>query len=140
MESRDQRRPGTILAVLFIFYGGAHLLAFSFVWFILIALAAEGYRMSNLKTLILVGLSLLPVLPPLLSAYSVLRGRWWARGVVVSTCLVILVINLVALMQVSLHKLSTFSTNRVVFILLYGGASMALCLYGIWSVRKKHAV
>ena len=137
MENSDQRQHHTILAILFIFYGGGHLLAVAFVWFILLALAAEGYGMSNLKTIGLVGVSLLPVLPPLLSAYLLLRKRWWAKGVVILTCLAIFLINLVALRQISLHKLST---NRVVVVLLYGGASMALCLYGIWFVRKKHAV
>lgn len=97
----------------------------------------EGYyQFSKLKTAGLVVLSLFPVLPPLLSAYLLLRKRWWAKGVVILTCLEIFLINLVALRQISLHKLST---NRVVVVLLYGGASMALCLYGIWSVRKKHA-
>ena len=137
MENGDQRRHSTILAILLIFYGGAHLLAVSFVWFILLALAAEGYQMSTLKTLSLVGVSLLPVLPPLLSAYSLLRGRWWAKGVVVSTCLAIFMINLACLTQVSLIKLST---NRIILFILYGGASMALCLYAGWFVRKKGAV
>jgi hypothetical protein len=140
MENHDQRRPGTLLAVLFIFYGGAHLLALSFVWFIFLALAVEGYRMSNLKMLMLAGMSLLPVLPPLLSAYSLLRRRWWTRRVVLATCLTILLAHLVALVQILTHKLSTFSTNRVVLVGLYAGSSMTLCLYGIWSVRRMDAV
>jgi hypothetical protein len=140
MENHDQRRPRTLLAVLFIFYGGAHLLALSFVWFIFLALAVEGYRMSNLKMMMLAGVSLLPVLPPLFSAYSLLRRRWWARGVVLPTCLAILLVHLITLVQISTHKLSAFSTNRVVVVGVYGGSSMALCLYGIWSVRKMDAV
>jgi hypothetical protein len=138
MKNGEQRQHSTIVAILFIFYGAAHLLVVSFVWFILLALAGEGYyQFSKLKTAGLVVLSLFPVLPPLLSAYLLLRKSWWAKGVVILTCLAIFLINLVALRQISLHKLST---NRVVVVLLYGGASMALCLYGIWSVRKKHAV
>ena len=137
MENSDQRQHHTILAILFILYGGGHLLAVAFVWFILLALAAEGYGMSNVKRLALVEVSLLPVLPPLLSAYSLLRERRWAKGVVLSTCLAILMISLVVIMQLSRPR---FSTNRVIFAALYGGASMALCLYGIWFVRKKGAV
>ena len=141
MKNGEQRQHSAIVAILFIFYGAAHLLVLSFVWFILLALAGEGYyQFSKLKTAGLVVLSLFPVLPPLLSAYSLLRKRWWAKGVVTSTCLAIFLINLVALAQISLHKLSKLSANRVVFVVLYGGASMALCLYGIWSVRKKDAV
>jgi len=140
MENHDQRRSGTLLAVLFIFYGGAHLLALSFVGFIFLALAVEGYRMSSLKMLMLAGVGLLPVLPPLLSAYSLLRRRWWARGVVLSTCLAILLVHLVALVQISTHKLSTFSTNRVVVAGLYAGSSMTLCVYGIVSVRRMDTV
>lgn len=140
MKNGEPRQHRTIVAILFIFYGGAHLLAVSFVWFILLALAGEGYyQFARVKMAALVLLSLLPVLPPLLSAYSLLRKRWWAEGVVISTCLAIFLLNLVALMQVALPKLSRLSTNRVVFVVLYCGASMALCLYGIWSVRKKGA-
>jgi hypothetical protein len=141
MKNGEQRQHGTIVAILFIFYGAAHLLVISFVWFILLALAGEGYyQFSKLKTAGLVVLSLFPVLPPLLSAYSLLRKRWWAKGVVVATCLSIVLINLVALMQVSLHGLGSLSANRVVFVVLYVGTSMALSLYGVWSVRKKDAV
>ena len=140
MKNAEQRQHGTIVAILFIFYGAAHLLVVGFVWFILLALAGEGYyQFSKLKTAGLVVLSLFPVLPPLLSAYSLLRKRWWAKGIVISTCLAILLINLIALMQISLHKLSGLAANRVVFVVLYGGASTALCLYGIWSVRRKDA-
>jgi len=140
MENHDQRRPGTLLAVLFIFYGGAHLLALSFVWFIFLALAVEGYRMSSLKSLMLAGVSLIPVLPPLLSAYSLLRRCWWASGFVLATCLAILLVHLIALVQISTHPLSTLSTNRVVVVGLYAGSSMTLCLYGIWSVKRTSAV
>jgi hypothetical protein len=141
MKKGEQRPHSTILALLFIFYGALHLLVVAFVWFILLALAGEGYyQFSKLMTAGLVVLSLFPVLPPLLSAYLLLRKRWWAKGVVLATCLSIVLINLVALMQISLHKLSKLSANRVIFVVLYGGASMALSLYGIWSVRKKDFV
>lgn len=141
MKNGERRQHSTILAILFIFYGAAHLLVVAFVWFILLALAGKGYyQFSKLMTAGLVVLSLFPVLPPLLSAYLLLRKRWWAKGVVLATCLSIVLINLVALMQISLHKLSKLSANRVIFVVLYGGASMALSLYGIWSVRKKDVV
>jgi hypothetical protein len=138
MKNGAQRQHRTIVAILFIFYGAAHLLVISFVWFILLALAGEGYyQFSKLKTVGLVVLSLFPVLPPLLSAYSLLRKRWWANGIVISTCLAILLVNLIALMQISLHKLSGLTANRAVFVVLYGGASTALCLYGIWFVKGR---
>jgi hypothetical protein len=141
MKNSEHRQHGTIVAVLFIFYGAAHLLVVSFVWFILLALAGEGYyQFSKLKTAGLVLLSLVPVLPPLLSAYSLLRKKWWAKGVLMATCLAIFLINLIALMQVGLYKLSKLSANRVAFVVLYGGASMALCLYGILFVGRKDAV
>jgi hypothetical protein len=140
MKNGEQRQHRTIVAILFIFYGAAHLLVFSFVWFILLALAGEGYyQFSKLKTAGLVVLSLVPVLPPLLSAYSLLRKRWWTKGIVISTCLAILLINLIALMQISRRKLSGLAANPIVFVVLYGGTSTALCLYGIWSVRRKDA-
>jgi len=140
MKNGEPRQHNTIVAILFIFYGAAHLLVVAFVWFILLALAGEGYyQFSKLKTALLVVLSLIPVLPPLLSAYSLLRKSWWAKGIVISTCLAILFINLIALMQISPHKLSGLTTNRVVFVVIYGGASTALCLYGVWSVSRKDA-
>jgi len=135
MEKADQRQHSKILAILFIFYGGAHLLAVSFVWLIFLVLAAEAYlQLADLKRLGLTGVSLLLALPPLLSAYSLLRRRWWAKGVVISTCLVIFMISSVVLIQVSRPRLSM---NRVIFVILYGGASTALCLYGIWFARRK---
>jgi hypothetical protein len=141
MKNAEQRQHSTIVAILFIFYGAAHLLVISFVWFILLALAGEGYyQFSKLKTAGLLVLSLVPVLPPTVSAYALIRKKWWAKGVVTATCLAIVLINLVALVQVSLHNLSRLSANRVVFVALYGGASTALGLYGIWSVRKQNAV
>jgi hypothetical protein len=78
------------------------------------------------------------VLPPLLSAYSLLRKRWWAKAVVLATCLSIGLINLVALMQVFLSELEGLSAKRIVFIVLYFGTSMPLSLYGVWSVRRNY--
>lgn len=73
----------------------------------------------------------------LLSAYSLLRGRTWAKTLVIATSLVILMISLVVLIQISVPRLSTI---RVIFIILYGGASASLCLYGIWFVKKKETL
>jgi hypothetical protein len=139
MKNDEQRPHRTIVAILFIFYGVAHLLVISFVWFILLALAGDGYyQFSKIKTAGLVVLSFVPVLPPLLSAYSLLRKRWWAKGVVLATCLSIGLINLVALMQVSRSGLEGVSAKRIVFIVLYLGTSMALSLYGVWCVRRNY--
>jgi hypothetical protein len=137
MKNRDQRQHGKILASLFIFYAVAHLLMISFVWVITFALTADGYyQLSDPKTAGLVGGSLFPVLPPLLAAYSLLRSKWWTNGVVIATCLVMLVISVVALIQLSRPR---FSANRVGFAILYGGASAALSLYGIWFAGKNRA-
>lgn len=46
-------------------------------------------------------------------------------------------ISLVVLIQISVPRLSTI---RVIFIILYGGASASLCLYGIWLVNKKETL
>ena len=62
--------------------------------------------------------------------------RWWATGAVLTTCLVILMISLVVSIQISWPELST---NRAIFVILYGGASMGLCLYGVWFVKKRGA-
>ena len=137
MQKNGQLQHGKILAILFIFYGAAHLLGLSFVWFILLALAAEGYRMSSLRMLGLCVVLLLLVLPPLLSAYSLLREKQWARGVVITTCLTIFMIALVVLLLVSQIRLST---TRLIFAISYGGAILALCLYGISFARKKGSV
>src|SRR4051812_17566015 len=140
MENHDRRRPGTILAALFIFYGGAHLIALSFVWFVFLALGVEGYRMSSEKMMMLAGVSLLMVLPSLLSAYSLLRRKWFVKGVVLATSLSILLVPLVALLRISTHRLSTFSTNRIVVAGLYIATGISLCLYGICFVRRMSAV
>ena len=76
------------------------------------------------------------VVPPLLSGYALLRGVRWAGGAVLVTCLVVLVIGLAVVIQISRPELSA---NRLIFVILYGGASVALCLYGVWVVRKKTA-
>ena len=134
MENSDRRQHRKILALLFIFYAGAHLLTVSFVWLITLVLTANGYyQLSDPKTVSLVGASLFPVLPPLISAYSLLRSRQWAKSVVITTCLVILVVSVVVLIQLSRP---TFSTKRVSFAVLYVGASAALSLYGIWFAGK----
>ena len=61
MEKNGQRQHSTIVAILFIFYGAAHLLVVAFVWFILLALAGEGYyQFSKLKTAGLGGPVIIP--------------------------------------------------------------------------------
>lgn len=134
----NQLRHGKLLAFLFILYGGAHLLAASFVWVIVLALVGEGYsgRMREMKTLALIGMPLLAVVPPLLSGYSLLRGRRWAGRAVLLTCLAVLMFGLMVLIQISRPKLSA---NREIFAILYGGACAALCLYGLRFVKSKGA-
>ncbi len=124
IEKTDHLQHGKILAILFTFYGGSHLLAASFVCLIVLALAGEGYsgRLRELKTLALFGMILLVVVPRLLSGYSLLRGKLWAKGVVLLTCLTIVMISLVGVTQVSRP---TLSTNRIIFVILYGGANTA---------------
>jgi hypothetical protein len=134
VRNSDQRQHGKILAILFVFYGGAHLITVSFLWLITLALTANGYyQLSDPKTLGLVGASLFPVLPPLLSAYSLLRTRGWAKSVVIGTCLVILIITLVIVIQLSRPG---FTTNRIGFAILYSAATGALSLYGFWFAGK----
>ena len=135
----NQLRHGKILAALFILYGGAHLLAASFVWVIVAALAGEGYSglLREPTTLALFGIPLLAVAPPLLSGYSLLRGRRWAGRAVLLTCPAILLVGLIVLIQISRPE---FNARRETFFMLYGGASAALCLYGIWFVKTKDAV
>jgi hypothetical protein len=140
MENHGQHRPGLLLAVLFILYGGAHLIALSFVWVIFLVLGVEGYQISSEKMMMLAGVSLLMVLPSLLSAYSLLRRSWFAKRVVLATSLSILLLPLVALLQIPTDRLSAFSTNHVVVIGLYALAGIALCIYGVSSIRSMPAL
>jgi hypothetical protein len=139
MENRHQRQHGKILAILFIFYGAVHLLAISFAWLIVLALARAGYidPMRDAKTLVLFGVTLLTVPLPLVSAYSLLRGRRWAKAAVWLMCLVILVTSVVVMIFISLPQLSA---NRVIFVASYVGATIALFIYAIWFVKKKGVV
>jgi hypothetical protein len=134
----NRPRRGKVLAALFIFYGGAHLLAAAFLWLIVLALAGEGYsgQLREPKTLALFGSPLLAAALPLLSGYALLRGRRWAEGAVWLTCLAVLLVNFIVLTQITKPELSA---RREIFAVLYGGASAALCLYGIWFVRKGRA-
>ena len=138
IEKATQLRHDKLLAALFILYGGAHLLATSFMWLIVLALVREGYPhlLREPKTLALVGVSSLAVLP-LLSGYALLRGRRWARRAVTLTCPVMLTIS----SAVAFKILQTgWSANRVTFVILYGGASAGLCLYGAKVVTREGAV
>jgi hypothetical protein len=75
---------GRALAALFAVYGAAHLLAAAFFRLIVFALAREGYsgELREPKTLALFCSPLPAVVPPLLSAYSLLRRKLWAGGAV----------------------------------------------------------
>jgi hypothetical protein len=135
----NQLRHGKILAVLLILYGGAHLLAASFVWVIVLALAGQGYsgQLREPKTFALFCLPLLTVVPPMLSRYSLLRRRRWAGRAVLLMCLAVLTFDLIVIAQISQPGLSA---TRTTFGILYCGASTALCLYGIWFVKGKSPV
>lgn len=135
----NQLRHGRVLAALHILYGGAHLLAACFVWLIVFALAREGYTgpLRETKTLALVCAPLLAVLPPMLSGYSLLRGRLWAGKAVLLTCLALLAFSLMLVAQISQPR---WSANRATFGIIYCAASAALCFYGIWFVKRRGAV
>jgi hypothetical protein len=120
---------GRILAALFCFYGFAHLAAASFFWIVILALAYEGYY--ELRTFAGVGMTLLVVATPLLSAYALLRQRRWAKGAAGVTCLMILIFSFILLSRVVSPGLSA---RRVLFGSLYGAATLALCIYGFWFV------
>jgi len=131
-----QQNHRTVLSILFFLYGCLHLMAVAFVWSVVLALAGEGYVdvVRELKTLTLLGLTLATVAMPLLSGYALLRRRPWARGVLSLTCLAILIVSIIVLWQISWPRLST---ARIVFGILYGGASLAMCIYGFWFVSKR---
>jgi hypothetical protein len=137
IEKTTRLQHDKLLAALFIRYGGAHLLVTSFMWLIVLALVGEGYSylLREPRTLALVGVSSLAVLPPL-SGYSLLRGRWWARRAVMLTCSVMLLVSSAVVFKI----LQTgWSANRIAFVILYGGASAGLCLYGAWVVTREGA-
>jgi hypothetical protein len=121
-----------ILAALFCFYGFSHLAVASFFWVIILALAKESYyQFQVLRTFGGFGMTLVVVAMPLLSAYALLRRRRWAKGVTGVTCLGILIFSFVLLSRL----VSTGpSATRVLFGSLYGAASLAICIYGLWFV------
>jgi hypothetical protein len=118
-----------ILAALFCVYGIAHLAVASFFWVIILALAYEGYY--DLRTFGGVGMTLLVVFTPLLSAYALLRQRRWAKGATGVTCLVMLIFSFILLSRLVSPGLSA---RRVLFGSLYGAANLAMCIYGLWFV------
>ncbi|HEV7891241.1 MAG TPA: hypothetical protein VGP08_11395 [Pyrinomonadaceae bacterium] len=128
-----------MLAALFVLYGGAHLLAAAFVWLIIFALAREGYSgaLREPKTLALFCAPLLAVAPPLLSAYSLLRGRLWAGRAVSLTCAAVIIFCLIVSALIAQPRLSA---TRAAFGIIYFAASAALCFYGIWFVKKRGTV
>jgi len=136
VANTGQRNHRRVLSILLLLYGCLHLMAVAFVWAVILALAGEGYVdvVREFKTLALLGLTIAGVAMPLLSGYALLRGRRWARGVLSLTCLAILIVIITVLWQISWPRLSS---ARIVFGILYGGASLAMCIYGFWFVRKR---
>jgi hypothetical protein len=106
------------------------------VWLIVLALAEEGYsdQVTGAKALALFGVPILTSALPLLSGYSLLRARRWAGRAVWLTCLAVSLGSLFVLVQIARPALSA---RRELFVILYGGASAALSLYGIWFVVNK---
>ena len=130
VDQPDQEFHRRILAVLFCFYGCAHLVVVSFTWLIILALAKEGYfGLRELKTFGFLGVILLIVVTSLLSTYALLRQRRWASGILYLTCLMIFIGNAIVLSHVFWPRLSV---NRMIFGVLYGGGSLAICIYGLW--------
>jgi hypothetical protein len=136
VANTGERNHRRVLSILLFLYGCLHLVATAFVWIVIFALVSEGYRDSlrDLNKLILMGMTLVVIVMPLLSGYALLRGRPWARGVLSLTCVAILIVSIIALWQISWPRLSS---ARIVFGILYGGASLAMCIYGFWFVRKR---
>jgi hypothetical protein len=133
IEKANRLRHDKLLAALLILYGAAHLLAASFMWLIVLALMGEGYTHLLLAptTLALVWVSSLAVLPPL-TAYSLWRGRRWARWAAMLTCL-----DMLAVCSAVAFKILQAgpSANRIAFVIVYGGVSVGLCLYGAWVLK-----
>jgi hypothetical protein len=128
-----------VLSILLFLYVCLHLVAVAFLWSVILALTSEGYVvvLREFKTLTLLGMTLLVVGTPLLSGYALLRGRPWAREALTLACLAILIVSIVVLRQISWPRLST---ARIVFGTLYGGASLALSIYGFWFVSRRWPV
>jgi hypothetical protein len=127
--SASKQRHSRILAALFCFYGFSHLAVASFFWVIILALAKEGYY--ELRTFAGVGMTLLVVATPLISAYALLRHRRWAQVATGVTCLVILIFIFIVLSRLVTPGLSV---TRLLFAGLYAAASLAICIYGLWFV------
>jgi hypothetical protein len=136
MDSTGQQNHRTVLSILLFLYVCIHLVAVAFLWSVILALAGEGYVvvLREFKTLTLLGMTLLVVAMPLLSGYALLRGRPWTREAVRLTSLAILIASIIVLRQISWPRLST---GRLVFGTLYGGASLALAIYGFWFVNRR---
>jgi hypothetical protein len=134
-----QQNHRTVLSILFFLYGCLHLMAVAFVGSVILALADEGYvdLVRDFKPSALLVLTLASVALPLLSGYSLLRNRPWARGALSATCLAILIVSIIVLRQLSWPRLST---ARIVFEILYGGASLAICIYGFWFVSRRRPI
>jgi hypothetical protein len=137
----NRYRHGALLATLFILYGAAHLVAATFLWLIVLGLAWAGYRQVLFapETLALAGLTSAAVLPQL-SAYSLLRGKRWAVWSVAATCAAVLAVGAAVVFHLVQTAAPRLSARRLTFILLYGAVSAALCLYGVWAVRRRDPI
>jgi hypothetical protein len=138
VKENSKRDHAKILGLLFILFGCSHLLAVSFVWLILFALAHEGYGrdLAGLPTVALLAAMLFMVGLPLLSGISLLRASARTRLLVWLTCFVILCDTFLVLRY--LFR-TPFSSNRLVFALIYGVVNVAICAYGLWFVNRKAA-
>jgi hypothetical protein len=135
-EEAHLRRHSKILALLFFFYGGLHALAFAFFLSIILALASH-FGMPDAQIWLLLGIPTPTILCPIVAGYGLLRERSWAKAAVVVASIVALIMAGAISLLASQPQLTM---RRLVVIILYSGASIALCLYGIWLVRKKGAV
>lgn len=135
-EEAYLHRHSKMLALLFFFYSGLHAVPLAFFLIIILALAAH-FGMPDAKKLLLLGIPTLTVVCPIVAGYGLLRERAWAKAAIAIASLAVLSMTSVILIFASQPQLTL---KRVIVIVLHGGASVALCLYGIWLVRRKGAI
>jgi hypothetical protein len=134
MDNSGEPNHRRLLAILFVIYGSSHLVAAAFIWTVFLALARTGYSdvLQQLKTLTLLGVTLLGAAMPL-CGYVLWRRRSWTGGMVCLTCLAILIMTFIVLRQIAWPRLST---NRIIFGSLYAGSNLALSAYACWFVNR----
>ena len=137
----DRFRQDILLAALFILHGAAHLVATSAAWIIVLGMLWVGYYHPFVVVAVpvLVGVTLLEVLP-LLAAYSLLRGRRWAGRAVVVTCLATAAAGSAVVYSLWQSAVPRLSAKRLTFMIVYGAVSAGLCLYGAWVARRRGPV